>query len=208
MPAPREPQADNAPHHTRSAPPMSSFRLAIKGGNDEKRPMFSLTLFRHAKTEAVAPGSQDFDRLLTDRGRRDAARVGAMLAHRHYDLALVSAASRTRETWAIVRAAFTIPPEAQIDRDLYLCGARRLVRRLGELPDTVSDVLVVAHNPDMQEIALWLTGDEESRPVREMRNKFPTAAVAIFNLDIATWADLGPKQAKLERFTVPGDLEE
>src|SRR5262245_19206664 len=116
--------------------------------------MAKLILFRHAKAATASPGQGDFDRPLTDRGRRDAGRMGAALGSRAIDLALVSAAQRTRETFELAAAAMTPPARAEITRDIYLSGARTLIRRLCATPAEVKELLVVGHNPDMQEVAL------------------------------------------------------
>ncbi len=167
--------------------------------------MPTLTLLRHAKA-AAALGQRDIERPLTDRGRSDAARMGAALSAHPYDLALVSAAKRSTETWEIIRASLVHPPPADIDRDLYLCGARMLTARLRILPQTANAALVIGHNPDMQEVALWLAGADETRVVRDIRDKYPTCAAATFTITRG-WDQIGPKNAKLEQFLIPADLD-
>jgi len=169
--------------------------------------MPTLVLFRHAKAAQALPGQRDFDRPLIERGRRDARRTGAVLAGLGLQTALVSAAIRTRETWEIASGAFETPPEAEIDHDLYLCGGRRLIRRLHEVPAEVRKLVVVGHNPDMQEVALWLAGRDESAAARSLRHKFPTAAAAIFDIDSESWDEFEPRQARLKRFVLPAELE-
>jgi phosphohistidine phosphatase len=172
----------------------------------DKSLMLTLSLFRHAKAAAAAGGQRDFDRPLTDRGQRDAARMGSVLAVRDYDLALVSAARRASETWEIARGAFGTLPEALTEGGLYLSGMRKILQRLAEIPVTVGAVLVVAHNPDLQELALWLAGAGDTPAIRAMRQKFPTSAVATFALDAPAWSDIGPKRAELVQFAIPADL--
>lgn len=169
--------------------------------------MATLILFRHAKAALALPGQRDFDRPLTERGRRDADRLGTVLAHYRIDLALVSAAARTQETWQIAAARLAAPPHAEIDRELYLPASQKLVRRLRDIPESVRTPIVIGHNPGMQEVALWLAGDNDSRDARHMRQKFPTAAAAIFDLDLAGWSEIDPRRARLRRFVVPGELE-
>jgi phosphohistidine phosphatase len=170
--------------------------------------MPTLILFRHAKAAPALRDQSDFDRPLTERGRRDAERMGVLLTGRPIDLALVSAAVRTRETFDIATASMRPAPSADIERDLYLCGARKLVRRLTAIPPKVETLMVVGHNPDMQEVALWLAGEDESPESLALRHKFPTAAFAIFNLDLTSWKELGPKRASLKRFAIPSELED
>lgn len=169
--------------------------------------MAKLILFRHAKAAPAAPGQSDFDRPLTDRGRRDAARMGATLSGRPIDLALVSAAQRTRETYEVATAALEPRPRADITRDLYLCGAGKLIRRVAAMPSEIKELMVIGHNPDLHEIALWLAGNSGSEASIALRAKFPTAAMAEFTLDLASWKDLDPSRASLVRFATPADFE-
>ena len=170
--------------------------------------MRSLTLFRHAKTATVRPGQQDFDRQLTERGREDAARMGAILAQRPWDLALVSAARRTAETWEIAKKQFKSPPDAEIDHALYLCGTQALIARIRNLTDTIQHVLVIGHNPDLHEASVWFAGRTENRSAHELRHKFPTAAMSHFTINCAGWREAGPGTATFVSFETPGDPDD
>jgi phosphohistidine phosphatase len=170
--------------------------------------MAKLILLRHAKAAPASPGQSDFDRPLTDRGRRDAGRMGAALGGLAIDLALVSAAQRTRETFDLAKAEMKSAPRAEITRDLYLSGAKKLIRRLAETPAEIETLLVVGHNPDLHEVALWLAGKDERKEAMMLRAKFPTAAVAVFSLELASWTDLDPSAARLKCFATPADLED
>jgi phosphohistidine phosphatase len=113
-------------------------------------------LLRHGKAESVSATGGDFDRRLTDRGRRDSALIGRALAEGGVrpDLALVSAAARALETWDEVSRAFP-GVQAQIARGLYLAAPEQILAAL----DTASDelcVIVVGHNPGLHELALSL----------------------------------------------------
>ena len=165
-------------------------------------------LFRHAKAVHAASGQRDYDRSLTDRGKRDAAHMGSLIAAEKFDLALVSSAVRTRQTWEAASAQMASPPKAREEKELYLCGARRVVMQIHEVDLSVEKLIVVGHNPDMQEVALWLAGSLENKSVRDMRDKFPTAAMAGFTLDISSWEDIAPKHAMLERFVTPRNAED
>jgi len=118
--------------------------------------MQRLILLRHAKAEGDAPSGQDFDRPLAPRGLREAEAVAAKLAGLGLrpDLALVSPAVRTRQTWDAVDAA--MPGGAvRFDPSLYNAGAQEL-RRLVAQSEEAGTVLVVAHNPGLQELAVEL----------------------------------------------------
>ena len=165
-----------------------------------------LVLFRHAKAAPALPDQRDFDRPLTERGRQDADRMGAVLAHYPIDQVLVSAAVRTQETWQGAAAKFETAPPVDVDPELYLAGGQKLVRRLRELQTTTRAAIVVGHNPDMHEIAVWLAGEDSGRIADALRQRFPTAAAAIFELDIGSWNEIGPRRAKLQRFVIAGEL--
>jgi phosphohistidine phosphatase len=162
--------------------------------------MGTLVLFRHAKAEQPAAGQDDFDRALTGRGRADAAAMGDMLAGSGIDLAVVSPAARTRETWAIASARWKAAPAVEFDDALYLCRPGTLIGRLQALSRTVVSVVLVGHNPCWQEVSLWLAGSAPAAAT--MRTKFPTAAVAVFTVT-GSWTEIEPARAKLERFATP-----
>jgi phosphohistidine phosphatase len=166
--------------------------------------MPTLCLFRHAKAAHPSSGQLDFDRALTDRGREDAARMGGALTPLAPDLALVSPAARTRETWDI--AGSTLPGTARsLDPDLYLCSAETLVAIARALPDATETAILVGHNPGLHELALWLAASSSGQPALALRQKFPTASLAVFAID-AGWVRLSPSRARLTSFVTPADL--
>ena len=166
-----------------------------------------LTLLRHAKAAPPLPGQEDFDRPLTERGRSDATRMGKLLVDLAPDLALVSAAARTTESWSIASADFAVPLPPTVEQSLYLCRAAHLIERLRAVPADVQSVVVVGHNPCLQEVALWLAGKAKAPGVSQMREKFPTCAFATFELSTGSWGDLAPKTVSFVRFAAPRMLD-
>jgi phosphohistidine phosphatase len=169
--------------------------------------MPALFLFRHAKAAHPSAGQQDFDRPLTERGRNDAAAIGRILAGQGIDLALVSAACRTRETWKIASRDVVPPPALSIEEELYLCSSAKLITRLRRLPANIQNIIAVGHNPCTQEVALWLARNSDNRLAAEIRDNFPTAALAIFDLRGEGWEDLSPDRVTLRRFVTPKTLD-
>jgi phosphohistidine phosphatase len=165
--------------------------------------MAVLTLLRHAKAAQAVAGQEDFDRPLTERGRADAAWAGQIIAPFKPDLALVSASKRTGETWEIAGQAMAKAPDLALERGLYLCSPAQLLRRIQAVPATVRSVVAVGHNPCMEEFALWLAAEETGPEAQMMREKFPTAAIAIFDLRDGGWSRLGPESVAFRRFTTP-----
>ena len=150
--------------------------------------MDRLILMRHGKAERDSKSGEDFDRKLTDRGVRESAAMAANLADLGLvpDIALVTAAQRTRETWAAAQGAFPACA-ARLERSLYL-AEERLVRELAEAAGESSrTVMVVGHNPGLQELAIRLLS-EGSAPaplIARAHAAFPTAAAAVFLFDAA-----------------------
>lgn len=145
--------------------------------------MDRLILFRHGKTEARAPTGEDFDRRMTERGRRDARLIADVLAEAGFspDRALVSAAVRARETWEAAAPAF---PGATLETrpELYDADASTLLAA-GQTP-LGRTVAVVAHNPGLQILALALAGRAHA-PAFEARLRagLATSAAAVFAFD-------------------------
>jgi phosphohistidine phosphatase len=165
--------------------------------------MAILSLLRHAKAAQPVPGQQDFDRPLTERGRSDATWAGRMLAGFKPGLALVSAAQRTGETWDIASQGMTPAPELALELNLYLCSPAQLLARLQTVPANIRSVVAVGHNPCMHELAVWLARNADEPEAVMMREKFPTAALAIFDLRDGGWSRLSPESVALRRFATP-----
>ncbi len=170
--------------------------------------MKRLILFRHAKSSWKSPAKSDFDRPLSRRGRRAAARMADWLAANgcRPDLVLCSAAARTRETHALVGGSLG-DAETRFERALYLASAARLLQRLRRLPAGIGAAMLIGHNPGLQSLALGLLGRRSAEARARIAAKLPTAAIVRFEADIADWADLGPETARLVDCIYPRDLD-
>jgi phosphohistidine phosphatase len=161
-----------------------------------------LVLLRHAKSSWSEPGLADHDRPLNGRGRRAAPVVGRHLRDAGLvpDLVLCSSAVRARATLA----GLGLPEEVdvRIEDDLYGADPDEIVARLRTVPDHVGSVLVIAHNPGLEELTELLVADARSCP-----DRFPTAAVAELRLPIERWDDLAPHRAVLASFVTPRELD-
>jgi phosphohistidine phosphatase len=162
-----------------------------------------LALVRHAKSSWADPDLDDHDRPLNGRGRRAAVLVGHHLRESGLvpDLVLCSSAVRARETLR----RFVLPPDTavSIEDPLYGAGATALIARLQSVPDAVGSVLVLGHNPGLEDLAAVLVDDSHVLP-----EKFPTAAAAILRLPIASWDELAPGIGRLDRVVIPRELED
>ena len=121
--------------------------------------MKTLFLLRHAKAEDGGDGLPDFDRALNDRGRKEARAVGIFLRKRNVrlDLVLSSPAVRARETTELVLGSAELALEVHYDQRIYEAGPPRLLEVVSQLEDEMSTVLLVGHNPGLEELLSLLT---------------------------------------------------
>ncbi|MBP2298479.1 SixA phosphatase family protein [Azospirillum picis] len=171
--------------------------------------MKTLFLLRHAKSSWDDPSLDDHDRPLNARGERAATLVGRYLAKHHarIDLVLCSTAVRAVETRKRVMAALGAPfPPVEHERGLYLCGSRTLLERLRDAPDTATGLMLVAHNPDLHELANTLTGSGDHDLRHALTDKFPTAACAVLVFETQSWSDLELAAGRLADFVQPRKL--
>ncbi len=167
--------------------------------------MRRLLLLRHAKA-ASSPGQPDRNRALSVRGRAAAPLVGAFLKREELtpDLALVSTATRTRETWMLVAPHLPRLPKVIFDDRLYLAETDAILDALRDVPASVLTVLVVGHNPGLHELAVELSANGDER--WELEQKFPTAALAVIGFDCENWDRVAEVRGTLERFVSPANL--
>jgi len=162
----------------------------------------TVVVMRHAKAEAV--GSTDLERELSKSGRRDAHTAGEWLSGQGITpaCALVSAATRTRQTWQRVAEGAGWDLEADFDRGLYAADPDTALDLVRALPDDCRSAIVIGHNPTMAYLAQLLEGgDGDVEAGNQMAIGFPTTAMAVFTYD-GTWADLGPGCAALTAYQV------
>jgi phosphohistidine phosphatase len=168
--------------------------------------MHTLYLLRHAKSSWADPNLPDHERPLAARGRRDAKRVAKYLARLRIEpeLVLCSSAERTRETLELMRPALGATPTITLEEQLYAASSYRLLERIRSVPESVASVMLIGHNPGLQQLALVLasTGAELAR----LEAKFPTAALATLTVANTTWSRLSQHDAALTAYVVPKQL--
>jgi phosphohistidine phosphatase len=167
--------------------------------------MRALHLLRHAKSSWDDPSLADADRPLAPRGRRAAKKVGAYLRSARIEPALVlcSPSQRTRQTLELIRPHAV---ETRFDRALYGAGPDELCAVLRSVRGEVPSVLVIGHNPGLQQLAVLLAGAGDERQIARMTAKMPTAALASFDLNIGRWDDLRQGDGTLVGYVVPKEL--
>jgi phosphohistidine phosphatase len=167
-----------------------------------------LTLLRHAKSGWDDPVSRDFDRPLNPRGRRAARTVARAMKAQGlgFDLILASPARRVIETLEEVAADYG-PLRPDFDQRLYLASTATLLEIVRTTPDEVERLLVVGHNPGLEELALRLSRRGEGGLRGEVEVKYPTGTVAQIGLPVERWADVKEGIGRIERFIRPRDLD-
>ena len=142
-----------------------------------------LLLLRHAKSSWDNSDLADHDRPLNGRGRRDAPRMGQLLAQHDLtpDLIVTSAARRAATTAELVALAAEYPGDIHYTDELYLADPETFLDVARDTPDAVARLMLVGHNPGIEELVSALTGRDEH---------MPTAALACFGLAIDRWRDL------------------
>ncbi|UXY26212.1 SixA phosphatase family protein [Streptomyces sp. HUAS TT20] len=161
-------------------------------------PLRRLVVLRHAKS-AWPEGVPDHQRPLAPRGRRDAPAAGRALVEADClpDLALCSTAVRARQTWELASDQWGTPPPVRHDRRLYAADAQDLLDIVREVPPEVETLLLVGHNPGLEELVLDLAGDGLDDALDQVRTKFPTSAIAVLAWHGTGWEALGPGTALL-----------
>jgi phosphohistidine phosphatase len=170
--------------------------------------MRRLMLLRHAKAEPAQSGRSDIDRALAPNGRDAASRVGAYMAHHALlpDLVLCSLARRTRQTWELAAAAFSATPQVKYDERVYSLQADGLLDLLRAVAPGVHLLLMVGHNPAIEELAETLVASGEPGARERLANKVPTGALAVIDFNIDDWATLAPCSGRLDQFVTPKTL--
>jgi phosphohistidine phosphatase len=168
--------------------------------------MKRLYLLRHAKSSWKDTSLSDRDRPLAARGRRAAKAIARHLREQGIEpeLVLCSTARRARETLDRIEPALGTPI-IRIEDDLYAASADALLERLRSVPDTVGSVMLIGHNPGLQELGLTLARRSDTVP--ELEAKYPTAALATLTVAAESWRELDRGTAELVALVRPRDLE-
>ena len=167
-----------------------------------------LTLLRHAKSDWTDAVQRDFDRPLNERGRRAARTMGAYLAREGlaFDRVIASPAVRVRDTLDEVARSYGRALDARFDQRIYLASASALLDLVRETDEGVERLLLVGHNPGLEELALEIGRADAGSPMRrEVEIKYPTATLAEIALDGAGWRDA--MEGRIVRFVRPRDLD-
>ncbi len=169
--------------------------------------MRRLMLLRHAKSD-WPNGFSDFERPLAPRGRLAAPLMGRYLRSEGLlpDLAIVSAARRTAETWDLVSGELGEVVPHSLDSRIYEAPFETILAAIHDVGPAVRTLLVVGHNPGMEELGEALIGFGDRFAAQRMRAKYPTAGLCVLDFDIEDWTAVAERGARLDRFVTPASL--
>ncbi|WP_334065257.1 SixA phosphatase family protein [Limimaricola cinnabarinus] len=161
----------------------------------------TLILIRHAKSDWADPGQPDHARPLAPRGRRDAPRMGAWLAHGGHlpELVLCSDAARTRETLQLMQPEWPTTPEIRHASALYAAPPRKLRGALEGMG--ARSIALVAHNPGIGQLAADLAAEAPAHP---RFADYPTCAVTVLKFEANDWSSIS--KGRVAAFAIPADL--
>ena len=169
-----------------------------------------LGIFRHAKSDWNDARLRDFDRPLNERGRKGAAVMGLHIRDNAvgWKRVLASPAVRVTQTLELACEAAGETPPITWDRRINLANSATLIDVLREQPDDTGSIIMVGHNPGLEDLIFDLVPDDGTSPLRDIvEEKLPTAAYAVLKLDIDQWADLREGCASITHLVRPRDLD-
>lgn len=165
-----------------------------------------LLILRHAKSAWDTDATSDFARPLAKRGNKDAPRVGEWMYREGLvpDLVISSPAERAKQTTLKVCKSLDFKKKKiQWEDQVYAAGVTELLRVLARCPRDAGTVLLVGHNPGLEDLVLHLAGDEVDEPADG--KLLPTAALARLEMP-EDWSDLDTGCAQLVAITRPRTL--
>ena len=170
--------------------------------------MKSLSLIRHAKSDWTSPLVSDHDRRLAERGQRASMIMRDFFASskKSFDIVFSSTALRAVETIEIIKPSIK-DTEIIYKKDLYTFDDHTIVEFISKIKDDKSSVLIVGHNPAIQETVLRLSEtDQNSNLLNRVEHKYPTAAFCTLTSTIEKWSHTGDTMFKVKEFICPKEL--
>ena len=174
--------------------------------------MKRLFVLRHAKA-GPHDEKHDKERALIERGRSDSALMGAEMRKKDYlpDLVLCSDARRTTQTWEYAAPEIGAHPKTRFLDSLYDATAAAILKCIRAESGDARAVVVIGHNPGMEDIARKLVSKpasaEERSRAAALAAKFPTCALVVLDFDVDEWAKVAPGTGALTDYITPAGLK-
>ena len=170
--------------------------------------MRRLMLLRHTKS-AWPDGVADHDRPLATRGLQAGPVMGNYMARNGLlpDLAIVSTAQRTRQSWQLVQP-YLGKPALKFDARIYEAPAGAILDVIHETAGDIHTLLLVGHNPGLEDLALLLIGKADDNDLNRLQEKYPTGGLAVIDFDVADWTQVNAGAGRLERFVTPKSVDQ
>jgi len=169
-----------------------------------------LLLLRHAKAEPGAAEQEDHDRTLTERGVADAAAMARYLRKQGYIPSRILCSTSLRTVQTVEPVLKLAPAPVDYLAAIYLAPPGRLMALAQDAADADTVLMLVGHNPGLEQCAVLLAREpvkpREQHRLDVLEEKFPTAALAVLDFDIARWKQLAPGTGRLVDFALPKDI--
>lgn len=161
--------------------------------------MLTLYFLRHAKSSWEGASQQDFERPLASRGRKACVTIGEFIQEKgiDFDLVLVSTAVRTRETIELIKERTKIRGEVRYDERIYEATVSQLLEVISQVDNDRESVLLVGHNPGIEELLALLTGEQQ---------RVTTANLVKIKLKATNWSENLANQGTLEWIIRPKEI--
>ncbi|HEV8368366.1 MAG TPA: histidine phosphatase family protein [Pyrinomonadaceae bacterium] len=162
--------------------------------------MRTLYLLRHAKSSWKDESQADFERPLSGRGRKACVTIAKLIQDKgiEFDLALSSTAVRARQTIDLIKQLAKLRTELRYDERIYEASGARLLEIIRQIENHRKTVLLVGHNPGLEDLLHLLTGETQS---------LPTGSLAKIKLKISKWSDTDDDAATLDWIVRPKELD-
>jgi phosphohistidine phosphatase len=166
----------------------------------------TVILLRHGKSSWSDSTLSDIDRPLAPRGERASRRIAKYMRRKRIrpTLVLCSPSLRTRQTLEAIEPSLGKGCSIELVPQLYAASERELLERLQALPESVTSVMLIGHNPGLQNLALVLASRGADLP--QLEEKFPTGALATLVVQSENWPALSSGDAELVDYVVPRQL--
>jgi phosphohistidine phosphatase len=142
----------------------------------------SLYLLRHAKAESATLQFSDEDRALTPKGVDDAKKLATKLVKKdiEFDLILTSPAIRAITSAQIIANRLDQKQSLRVEKKLYQADSTTLLAIVGKLHKKIKSILLVGHNPELEDFAAYMTGESVS---------MQTCSLIEFTFELKDWKD-------------------